>query len=380
MLLKAQLVSVLLYALVLTANAHMAAWSRGMYCMKGRGGENNMNNNLPVNPLVDLTQKDWWFQHYQGCDKEPPPAGDYLELPAGGSFTVEIATNRAFTTFGHNRNFNGYFGGPQELEYTPWGCVSYPNLHTPNQDSAPGTVFAISYQNSIDKVTPENLVVFTVRYKTPWQRVTSYDVPKDLPPCPPGGCTCAWGWIPMGCGQPNMYMQGHKCIVTGSTSTKKLAVAKPPVYCENDRSKCVKGAKQMIFYFQKDGNNVFNVPKMPTYNEVMGFSEGAQNDIFEDSNLVSTVGNVLLNSYVNLPSNCYSVSNLPTNTEWTLVTNVYSPVASNAMIVESREELKSISTDSITTETSSQITSSDKSPINGTDMKTEFDNSPKKTI
>ncbi|CAF4962578.1 unnamed protein product [Rotaria sp. Silwood1] len=214
--------------------------------------------------MIDLTQKDWWFQHYQGCDKEPPPVGDYLELPAGGSFTVEIATNRAFTTFGHNKKFNGYFGGPQELEYTPWGCVSYPNLHTPNQTLAPGTVFAISYQNSIDKVTPENLVVFTVRYKTPWQRVTSYDVPNDLPPCPPGGCTCAWGWIPMGCGQPNMYMQGHKCIVTGSTSTKKLAVAKPPVYCENDRSKCVKGAKQMIFYFQKDGNNVFNVPKMPT--------------------------------------------------------------------------------------------------------------------
>ncbi|CAF1439938.1 unnamed protein product [Didymodactylos carnosus] len=161
--------------------------------MEGRGGQDNINNNLPVNPLVDLTQKDWWFQHYQGCDKEPPADGDYLELPAGGSFTVEIATNRAFTTFGHNKNFNGYFGGPQELEYTPWGCVSYPNLHTPNQTLAPGTVFAISYQNSIDKVTPENLVVFTVRYKTPWQRVTSYDVPKDLPSCPPGGCTCAWG-------------------------------------------------------------------------------------------------------------------------------------------------------------------------------------------
>ncbi|CAF4756372.1 unnamed protein product, partial [Rotaria sp. Silwood1] len=33
---------------------------------------------------------------------------------------------------------------------------------------------------------------------------------------------------------------------------------------------------------------------------------------------------------------------------------------------------------SITTETPSQITSSDKSPTNGTDMKTEFVNSPKK--
>jgi hypothetical protein len=88
----------------------------------------------------------------------------------------------------------------------------------------------------------------------------------------------------MGCGTANMYMQGHKCIVTGSSSKRKLAVAKPPVYCATDRSKCVKGAKQMIFYYQKDGNNVFNAPKAPLYNQVMGFSEGAQNDIFEDSN------------------------------------------------------------------------------------------------
>ena len=85
----------------------------------------------------------------------------------------------------------------------------------------------------------------------------------------------------MGCGEPNMYMQGFKCIVTGSSSTKKLAVAKPAVYCEDDPSQCVKGAKQMVFYEQLDGNNVFNPPKMPTYNARMGFAEGAQNDIFE---------------------------------------------------------------------------------------------------
>ena len=78
-----------------------------------------------------------------------------------------------------------------------------------------------------------------------------------------------------------MSMQGHKCIVTGSTSTRQLAVAKPPVYCEDDRSKCVKGAKQMIFYQQVDGNNVKNPPKIPTYNSRMGYSDGAQNDIFQ---------------------------------------------------------------------------------------------------
>jgi hypothetical protein len=57
-------------------------------------------------------------------------------------------------------------------------------------------------------VTAENLAVFTVRYQyahflfginllifarcsTPWKRVTSYDVPADMPACPSGGCICA---------------------------------------------------------------------------------------------------------------------------------------------------------------------------------------------
>ena len=152
-----------------------------------------MNNNIPVFPLYQLTKRDWWFQHDRGCDTVLPPDGEFLELPAGGSFTVEIATNRAFTTLGINPNFDGYFGGRQDPVRSGEGCVVDPNLHTMNQSTAPGTVFAISYQTSIDQVTPDNLVVFTVRYHTPWQRVTSYDVPRDLPPCPPGGCICAWG-------------------------------------------------------------------------------------------------------------------------------------------------------------------------------------------
>jgi hypothetical protein len=152
-----------------------------------------MTNSLPISPMFDLTKNNWWFQHDRGCDKAPPPNGEYLELPAGGSFNIQIAASRAYTTFGRDQNFNGNFGGRQDLQYNDKGCVNSPNLHTPNRASAPGTAFAISYQNSIDKVTPSNLVVFTVRYNTPWQRVTSYNVPKDLPPCPAGGCTCAWG-------------------------------------------------------------------------------------------------------------------------------------------------------------------------------------------
>jgi hypothetical protein len=46
-------------------------------------------------------------------------------------------------------------------------------------------------------------------------------------------------------------MAGYKCNVTDVTSTKQLAPAQPPVYCEDDSSKCVAGAKQMIAWNRK---------------------------------------------------------------------------------------------------------------------------------
>lgn len=78
-----------------------------------------------------------------------------------------------------------------------------------------------------------------------------------------------------------MYMQGFKCNVTGSTSTIPLATPKPPVWCEGAPNKCVKGAKQLIGWHQKTGNNI-NVtgydlarqPKSPGYNMKCGFHNG----------------------------------------------------------------------------------------------------------
>lgn len=45
-----------------------------------------------------------------------------------------------------------------------------------------------------------------------------------------------------------MYMQNFRCHVTGTTSTKKVAAAKPAVLCADDQSKCTSGAKQMIVW------------------------------------------------------------------------------------------------------------------------------------
>jgi hypothetical protein len=161
-----------LLALVAATQAHTGAWAPGMYCRGGPvAGEDNQNTNTVVNPLYQFSKEDWWFQHERGCDKVPPPAGEFLELPAGGSFTVEHAHNRAFTTLSydgkfttqwpdgkdHPEDWNGLAADPGE------GCIQDDGaLHVQNETSATGTAFAISYQSDLSKVTMENLAVFTV--------------------------------------------------------------------------------------------------------------------------------------------------------------------------------------------------------------------------
>ncbi|KAF2832451.1 hypothetical protein CC86DRAFT_280425 [Ophiobolus disseminans] len=264
-----------------------------MYCRGGADAtKDDQNTNLVVNPLYNLAKQDWWFQHHRGCDKVPPKAEEFLELPANGSVAVELAHNRAFTTLSyegklvtdwpdgkkHPENWTGW-----NTDGTPAVCLKDDGaLHTYNESSAGGTAFAISYNSKLEDVTMENLVVFTTRYHTPWKRLATYDVP-DMPACPEGGCTCAWLWIPNGCGEANMYMQGFKCNVTGASPTAKpLAKAQVPVYCENEPEKCVKGPKQMLAWHQATGNNIETAQWVtPNYNHKCGWAEGAQTDIFE---------------------------------------------------------------------------------------------------
>lgn len=199
-------------------------------------------------------------------------------------------------------------------------------MHTQNETMAAGTAFAISYevrtysldtykvlplmlsksQSDIKKVTPANLAVFSIhsqlrlspltllftssclnvdspaRFSTPFKMVTQYSVPAALPACPVGGCICAWGWVPNACGQSNIYHQAFRCNVTGATSTVAVAAPKAPEWCEDDASKCVKGAKQMVYWQQLDGNNIALQGtqrdggwKSPGYNSKLGFVDGA---------------------------------------------------------------------------------------------------------
>lgn len=209
-------ITLLTLALTTAVSAHVAAWAPGMYCRGGADATvDDANTNLAVNPLYNLSKKDWWFQHHRGCDLVPPPTGEFLDLPANGNFTVELAHNRAFTTLSyqgtkatdwpdgkqHPNNWNGW-----NASGTPSVCLEEDGaMHAWNRSSAAGTAFAISYNSNIKDVTMENLVVFTTLHHTPWKRIATYQVP-NLPKCPEGGCHCAWLWIPTECGQGNMYV------------------------------------------------------------------------------------------------------------------------------------------------------------------------------
>ncbi|KAF9028369.1 hypothetical protein BDZ89DRAFT_951496 [Hymenopellis radicata] len=286
------------------AHAHFAAWALGMYCLNGtQKGFDDQNNNAPVNPLFNLSREDWWFHHVNGCDEFPPMKATFWKCePANSEFTVELAVNRAFTTLSYGGDNIARFGdGDDHDEFDQLAkqgklttCIGNPNIHTQNESMAAGTIFAISYNSDLTKITEDNLVVFSVLPHTPWFRLATYEVP-NLPACPDDGCTCAWGWVANGCGEPNFYMQGFKCKVVGNTGGARLATAKPAAWCEDDTSKCVSGAKQMIFYNAIDGNNV-NVsgydlsgsPRSPTYNSKMGFSNGRQTDIFDEDGTATT--------------------------------------------------------------------------------------------
>jgi hypothetical protein len=284
-------VSTALLALVATSQAHTVGWAKGMYCLGGNvAGQDDPNTNTAVNPLYNLSFQDFWFQHDRGCDQVPPADGDILELPAGGQVTLELAHNRAQTSLSYNgQNAGEWPDGKAHPE--DWngngvgdGCIQDDGaMHTCNETTAAGTALAISYQSDLSKVTPENLVVFSVLENTPWKRIAVYDIPADLPACPADGCTCAWLWVPDGCGTANEYMAGYKCNVTGATSTVPVGTAKPPVYCADDSSKCQAGPKQMVIFNQAEANNV-DPPSgaSPGYNTKMGWAHG-KHSIYSNS-------------------------------------------------------------------------------------------------
>jgi len=150
---------------------HVALWDEGMYGWD----PNDPNQNGPVNPLMNLTEAEWWFHGYIDI---LPPTGAYMTLPAGGTYHGEVACNKALTSYGDNP--------PQQTGL--YACDTIGPLHTadawasPNPIDVKGCGIAIAYQSDVSLIKPEDFAVISVNYTCPWSKDVDFQIPSDLPP------------------------------------------------------------------------------------------------------------------------------------------------------------------------------------------------------
>ncbi|KAF8150946.1 hypothetical protein B0H34DRAFT_801848 [Crassisporium funariophilum] len=245
-------------------------------------------DNRPVAPIKNMNFQEWWFHNHLD---HPPNEGDFFELPAGQPATAEIACNKGATSF-----FASSEGGDIRDGDNVCPNSSTEAYHTKGIDDLEGCALAIAYKNDAKAVQPEDFTVFSVNQTCVWTRFTDFQVPERMPPCPDGGCICAFFWIhsPKSGGEEN-YMNGFKCNVTGATSNVPVAPSKLARRCGTDPDNqklqsapgnCTYGAKQPYYWFNNERNNMFEGTfSPPVYNDRYNFLDGAQDDIFIDSYL-----------------------------------------------------------------------------------------------
>ncbi|KAH8100776.1 hypothetical protein BXZ70DRAFT_1064400 [Cristinia sonorae] len=270
---------------VQVASAHISIWHPSMWGFNVTD-KSYPYDNRPVTPLADYTFDQWWFH---GHLDHPPHKEDVFELPAGQTVTTELACNKGATSF-----FASSEGGDIRQGDNPCPNAPMSEYHTNGPDDLKGCSLAIAYKSDVTQVQPEDFTVFSVNHTCVFHRFTDFQVPAAMPPCPKGGCICAWFWIHSeDSGSEQNYMNGFQCNITGSTSN--VALAKPEVArrCGADpkRNKmeaapgnCTYGAKQPFYWFQKERNNVFEDQYAPPfYLDLYNFKDGAQDDIFQNS-------------------------------------------------------------------------------------------------
>jgi len=245
----------------------------------------NYNTNDPVIPLKadqKLTTAQWFGRGHLGL---PPKTGDFMELPAGGTYKGELACNRADSKLRDPRRTDAQpihaCGGEGALHVVNNLFNSTKGLNT---TWFGGTALAIAYTSDITKVKPSDMTVISVNTVSPWYRNTDYKIPAGLPACPSGGCLCTWNWIHQanhGEGYPyEIYNNMYRCKVTNPGTGKVVGKPQPAKLCAGSSSTCVKGPKQPNYVWMADGNNQAYTEDPPTYNSRYGFVEGAQTDIF----------------------------------------------------------------------------------------------------
>jgi len=262
-------------------------------------------DNRPMAPLQQYTFEQWWFHGHLGYAPNP---GDFFELPAGGNAVSQLACNKGATKWWATSE------GSTDIRQGEYPCPGYPTsqFHTNGLDDVKGCALSIAYTSDVNSIQPADLVIFSVNHVCVWDVSTVFQIPQDMPPCPAGGCICAWHWIHSAdSGSAQMFMNGFRCQVTGSTSNNALLKPEVPKRCTNNPSACNQGAQQPLYWFQAEGNNMDNTQyDPPFYQDEWGFFDGAQNHIFSNVG----VNNLQSSSSSSSSSSSTSSSSTPVNT------------------------------------------------------------------
>ncbi|KAI0368587.1 hypothetical protein BV20DRAFT_968942 [Pilatotrama ljubarskyi] len=275
------------------ASAHIAAfWHSSMYGFNVTD-KTFPYDNRPQVPLYNMNFDQWWFHGHLGY---PPNEGDFFELKAGGSVTSVLSCDKGATPW-YNSSQGGDVGYGSDSP-----CPGSPTsaYHTTGIDDVKGCALAIAYKSDVNDVKPDDFAIFSVNHTCVWNMYTQFDVP-NLPACPEGGCHCAWFWIhSIDSGSEQIYMNGFKCKVVGDVGTQPLGKPAVPRRCGADPDNglpdprpgnCTIGAKLPMYWYQNEGNNMpEDTYHAPYYNDLYGFHDGAQHDVFQDGVIASLAG------------------------------------------------------------------------------------------
>ncbi|GAA6055791.1 hypothetical protein JCM3770_004803 [Rhodotorula araucariae] len=258
---------------------HMSIWHPSMY---GVGPNWEYAAGPPTDPIGPYFYfDDWWFRG-PAFRSLPPVNGDVMNLPAGGSVTIEIACHYAWTSYGYATTEPG-----SALDACPGDNAGPyhsgdPNSKEIDNNLLSGCALGIADVDNINDVTMDNLAIFSVNHECVKQKETSFEIPAKMPACTGEKCICAWFWLANN-GTGNFYMTPFDCSVSGSPAdATPIAPPQDPVFCKNNPSSCTTGSKRPIYAY----NFPTNVPWIGNYDRA-GYhaswsfgTNGAQNDIF----------------------------------------------------------------------------------------------------
>lgn len=266
---------------------------------KGRNGIGGPINWLAHPLLAGAPFADWWLHGQANCQDE---ATGVFELPAGGTTAVAMSSrvNSAPPPYGNGEGFKPsdpdfVFSAEEWIEPLQGRMINKGNhiggrhnIHSYTRDDTSGCALAIAYKSKAVDVEPEDFVIFTVVHDCPKRQREFVDVP-DLPACPDGNCICAWLWNPKNSGAKNFYMTPFVCNVVGAdpnASPVDVQYAIPPRRCLDPKN-CNFGPRQPMYYLGEASSEINMAEpnhQSPHYSILYGFREGAQHDIFENTN------------------------------------------------------------------------------------------------